>query len=259
MLDLVGIPNMTGNWGADMTLVRKSSVTAPSNVFDFADWDQYPQDTFEYLGDHEMTDESLAIQLFFFSARLDKKQVLLSWSTASESENAGFLIFRQEGNGPMKKIAGWQENAALRGFVFSSQNIFYEYLDKNVNPGATYTYLLASENLQGQHIRHWKQRQTLKIPAGEKTIMPAKVSLKPISPNPFNTSSMIRYTVHENSDIILQVWSLSGNLQKMWIQNNQQSGEYSVALDARDWASGIYIIRLSGNGVSLSQKAILLK
>jgi len=53
-IDVVGIVNQATNWGADVTLVRKSSITSPTVSFSFDDWDSYPMDTFTYLGWHLM-------------------------------------------------------------------------------------------------------------------------------------------------------------------------------------------------------------
>ncbi|MCF7918363.1 MAG: endonuclease [Candidatus Cloacimonetes bacterium] len=53
MVDLVGIINSPDDWGNDMTLVRNSSIDAPSLDYDPADWTQYPQDTFSFLGFHD--------------------------------------------------------------------------------------------------------------------------------------------------------------------------------------------------------------
>jgi endonuclease I len=259
MLDLVGIVDQISNWGADMTLVRKSSVTAPSAVFDFADWDQYPQNTFEYLGAHEMTDESLAVQLMTFSAYPDKNRVILNWSSATESANSGYIIFRQTGNGPMEKISSWQENTTLQGARFSSQTIHYRFIDKNVSPGLSYSYLLASEDLSGQTLRHWQMRQTVTL-APEEMANPAdNIILHPVSPNPFNSAAVIRYTLQESAHITMQVWSVNGHLQKEFPGENQSAGNYSLSLDANSWPSGLYLIRIVGKQKSFTQKALLLK
>ncbi|HOH98212.1 MAG TPA: endonuclease [Candidatus Cloacimonadota bacterium] len=54
-IDMVGIVNqVTPNWGADMTLVRKPTVTSPTTTFSFDDWNQYAVNTLDYLGSHTM-------------------------------------------------------------------------------------------------------------------------------------------------------------------------------------------------------------
>ena len=57
IVDTFGIRGVRTNWGSNVTLVRKASVKAGetdfSNDFSVADeWDNYPSNTFEYLGSH---------------------------------------------------------------------------------------------------------------------------------------------------------------------------------------------------------------
>ncbi len=52
-IDVVGVVNQAANWGADMTLVRKSSITSPTTTYNQAtDWTQYSTDDFSHLGSH---------------------------------------------------------------------------------------------------------------------------------------------------------------------------------------------------------------
>ena len=53
-LDVVGVVNQTSDWGKDVTLVRKSSVTSPTTSYSTDQWDSFAIDTFTYLGSHTM-------------------------------------------------------------------------------------------------------------------------------------------------------------------------------------------------------------
>jgi hypothetical protein len=53
-IDQVGIFDDPNVWGADMTLVRKSSITAPTTSYSISDWDSYASNTITYLGSHTM-------------------------------------------------------------------------------------------------------------------------------------------------------------------------------------------------------------
>lgn len=55
-IDVVGIENQVSpDWGANVTLVRKSIISAPSTLYSLSDWDSYASDTFSYLGSHTMS------------------------------------------------------------------------------------------------------------------------------------------------------------------------------------------------------------
>ena len=53
MVDLVGIPDSSDDWGKDMTLVRNSNIAYATTAYDTTAWTQYPEDTFSYLGYHD--------------------------------------------------------------------------------------------------------------------------------------------------------------------------------------------------------------
>ncbi|HOM80136.1 MAG TPA: lamin tail domain-containing protein, partial [Candidatus Cloacimonas acidaminovorans] len=53
-IDVVGVVDQTADWGKDVTLVRKSSVTSPTTSYNTEQWNSYAQDTFTYLGSHTM-------------------------------------------------------------------------------------------------------------------------------------------------------------------------------------------------------------
>lgn len=54
LIDIVGYTNGATVWGQDVTLIRKSSVTTPSTVFDPLQWDSMPIDTWDNVGLHTM-------------------------------------------------------------------------------------------------------------------------------------------------------------------------------------------------------------
>jgi predicted extracellular nuclease len=53
-IDEVGVLNQVENWGADVTLVRKSSVTSPKVPYDANDWNSLATDNIDNLGSHTM-------------------------------------------------------------------------------------------------------------------------------------------------------------------------------------------------------------
>jgi len=53
MVDLMGIPDSSDDWGKNMTLVRNSNIAYASTAYDTTAWTRYPQDTFSYLGYHD--------------------------------------------------------------------------------------------------------------------------------------------------------------------------------------------------------------
>ncbi|WP_160748047.1 S-layer family protein [Flavobacterium sp. Sd200] len=52
MIDVVGVSQSSGNWGADVTLRRKSNISTPSTTYSSAEWDTYALNTIDGLGSH---------------------------------------------------------------------------------------------------------------------------------------------------------------------------------------------------------------
>jgi hypothetical protein len=54
LIDVVGPTNSSANWGVDVSLIRKSSVTTPSTTYDPAQWNSMPVDSWDNVGLHTM-------------------------------------------------------------------------------------------------------------------------------------------------------------------------------------------------------------
>jgi hypothetical protein len=90
--------------------------------------------------------------------------------------------------------------------------------------------------------------------------VPSIFSLSQNYPNPFNPSTIINFTVPENSFITLQVYNSLGELVATLFNNMAEVGKiYSLNFDARGFSSGMYFARLSSNNNSIVKKMVLIK
>lgn len=67
--------------------------------------------------------------------------------------------------------------------------------------------------------------------------------LKPY-PNPFNTKITIFYTVPYYSNIMLNIYDLSGRCIRTLLNGEKPVGNYTINLNAKDLSSGIYFVEL---------------
>jgi len=98
-------------------------------------------------------------------------------------------------------------------------------------------------------------------------ILPDDYILLSNLPNPFNSSTLIKFRIPEkynNSDVELSIYNVLG--KEVYVQNNFKkiSGTQEVRWTADNLTSGIYFIRLriSYNGnenLIVTRKAVLLK
>ena len=78
-------------------------------------------------------------------------------------------------------------------------------------------------------------------------------------PNPFNASTLIRYTLPEPSDVIIQIYDILGRKIETIIDNKQPAGYHQVIWDAKDHSSGMYFYRIQAGEYSDTKKMVLLK
>jgi len=79
-------------------------------------------------------------------------------------------------------------------------------------------------------------------------------------PNPFSSSTTLSYTLSENADITLSVYSITGSLVNVLVNQHQAGGEYAVNWNASNFDDGVYLARLNiSNGKSQYIKIFLNK
>jgi hypothetical protein len=89
--------------------------------------------------------------------------------------------------------------------------------------------------------------------------LPKEFKLEQNYPNPFNPSTTIEFTIPNKGNYILSVYNILGQQVKTLIEGEFEPGYYKTDFIASQFASGIYIYRLNGNGVNISKKMLLVK
>ena len=87
----------------------------------------------------------------------------------------------------------------------------------------------------------------------------ATTALNPSYPNPFNSETILSYTLPTAADIRLEVFTLSGQRVAILHEGLQAAGYHTIALDASDLASGVYLYRLTTPEGRFVQKFTLLR
>jgi flagellar hook assembly protein FlgD len=84
------------------------------------------------------------------------------------------------------------------------------------------------------------------------------------SPNPFNPSTTIAYSLPSAGDTTLRIYNTRGQMVKTLVHEQLEAGNHSVTWDGMDdkgkpVASGVYLVRLATPVGSQFSKCILLK
>ena len=87
----------------------------------------------------------------------------------------------------------------------------------------------------------------------------ASTALNPNYPNPFNSETVLSYTLPTASAIRLEVFTLSGQRVAVLHEGFQAAGYHTIAMDASALASGVYLYRLTTPEGRFVQKFTLLR
>jgi hypothetical protein len=95
---------------------------------------------------------------------------------------------------------------------------------------------------------------------------PTAFALERNYPNPFNSSTVIRYALSDPADVELVVYNMAGQVVATLVAGPRSSGRYSVTWDGRadygqELASGVYLVRLAADtwlGTNVKTRKLLL-
>lgn len=89
--------------------------------------------------------------------------------------------------------------------------------------------------------------------------VPEKYSLYQNYPNPFNPSTVIRFQVTGNSDVVIKVFDINGKEVKTMVNERMNAGTYEVNFEGTGLTSGVYFYRMTAGNFNETKRMILMK
>lgn len=191
---------------------------------------------------------SAELASFLSAARMS--DLLLTWTTASEADHAGFNVYRSEGESV--------EFTKINSTLLVSANKTYEFADANVTDGATYTYVLKAVDTRGLEAEAGRLSATYHQPEAMKFALEANY------PNPFNPSTTIAFSLAAAGHTTLKIYNASGQLVRTLLNGKVEAGRHTAIWDGRNdqnqaATSGVYFYVLESGNQSATNKMIMLK
>lgn len=90
-------------------------------------------------------------------------------------------------------------------------------------------------------------------------VLPAKYSLSPNYPNPFNPTTTIGYCLPVTSFVKLSVYNILGHEVETLVNQEQPAGNYRVIWNADNMTSGLYFYRVQAGEYVETRKMVLLR
>lgn len=171
----------------------------------------------------------LPVEFASFDAVSTNEGVKLTWSTASETNNAGFYIERSVGEEAFTDV-GFREGAGT-----TTETQTYRFRDTGVPFDAeTIQYRLRQVDTDGTV--NYSDVVTVQQRSDALQFLGS-------APNPLSSSGTIRYIVPEAMNVRLAVYDMLGR-QVSVLVDERQKGRQTVQVNTQGWAPGTYLVRL---------------
>ncbi len=197
----------------------------------FINWDGWNQTNKPYL--EVFYRYIIPVELTSFTASASVSSVTLNWSTATETNNNGFEVQRNSGEGFVS--VGFVTG---KGTTTEVQN--YTYVDNQLVPG-TYTYRLKQVDYDGT----FEYSSEIEVDV----LAPKEFALNQNFPNPFNPSTMITFSLAVESKVTLKVFDVLGQEVMTLVNQNLGAGSHEYNFNASNFNSGVYFYRIEAAGV----------
>jgi Secretion system C-terminal sorting domain len=187
----------------------------------------------------------LAISLASFVAHANKGKVELAWTTATETENDHFNVYRDG-----EVIASIAGNGTCTG------PHDYTYTDAAVEAGKVYEYKISDVS--------WGGLETVHAPVNVEIEESRELNVEEFVmnmayPNPFNPSIKINYQLSTVNRVTAAIYNTNGELIKELISAEMTPGSYDLTWDASGMPSGVYIVKMVAQNTVQTQKVVLMK
>lgn len=188
-----------------------------------------------------------------FTATSYNGYVHLSWDPNTEDDIWSYKIFRDRGVGDlyMDLLAQVSGNDST-------------YIDSvNLKNNTTYFYQIsAQDNASNESQRSpFISTTTLQVLNNNEL---EEFRFNQNNPNPFNSNTVITFSLAAGSEAILNIYDMSGRLIKTLLNDYQTLGEHSISWDGTDEngkavSSGIYLYSANIEGIIHTKKMLFLK
>lgn len=195
--------------------------------------------------DNSWNNNLLPVELSSFTSVINKRDVTLNWSTASETNNSGFEIERALVNGSYSKVG----SVAGTGTTTSAVN--YSFTDRNLASG-NYSYRLKQIDFNG-NFEYFNLNNEVNVG------IPTKFELSQNYPNPFNPSTSINFDLPSDGKVSIKLFDMSGKEVAVLVNEVKTAGYYSVNFNASSLSSGVYFYNITADNFTATKKMILVK
>lgn len=185
----------------------------------------------------------IPVELTSFSATTTGNDVVLNWTTATETNNRGWEIELRDGDKfvSLGFVEGAGNTASPKVYSFTHAN----------SSGNSNAYRLKQIDFDGS------VSYSREVIAGG--VMVNAFRLYDNYPNPFNPETVIGFTIPTQTDISLIVYNSLGEVVQVLANKTMPAGYHSVSFNCAGLPSGIYYYGMIANGYRSFKKMVVMR
>ncbi len=194
----------------------------------------------------------IAVKLAALTANQNKNGVMIQWKTETETNTAGFNIYKSP-EPESGRVRLNEELLPAKGNSVTGAS--YSFLDTGPAAGVYY-YHLEDIDLTGGSTIHGP----VSVAVNKN---PVEYSLEQNYPNPLNPATTIQYTLPQSGFVSIVVYDAGGRQVRQLVNGLKEAGTHFVEWDRRDdsgtrVSSGVYFYRMSAGTFEKTCKMIVL-
>ena len=189
---------------------------------------------------------ALPVELALFEASLDGDIARLQWQTSAEQNNAGFEV---EHAAPGLDV--FQGRGFVEGHGTTTQEHAYTFQTEALTPG-THRFRLRQVDFDGA--AQYSDEIAVEV------ALPGRAHLSDVWPNPFNPQTQFTLSVKKTQAVQIAVFDALGRQVALLHEGTLEADrEHRFTFEADGLASGVYLIRATGETFTQTRRATLLK
>jgi hypothetical protein len=188
--------------------------------------------------------QKLPVELAAFDATVQGTDVRLTWTTAAETNNAGFTVEHRPPDAEAWTDVQFVEG---RGTVDDPQQ--YAHTVEGLEPGE-HTFRLRQEDLDGT--------TTLTQPVTATVRLDGSYALT-VGPNPLRRQGTVALRVRARQPVVVALYDVLGRRVKTLHDGGLDPGKTQLSLDATGLSSGQYLLRVRGNQFTTTRRITVVR
>lgn len=192
----------------------------------------------------QATAATLPVELTDFGAILEKKRAVLTWTTTSETSNAGFGIEHKRGDGSFNPI-GYEAGGGT-----TSESRTYRHRTAPLAPGS-HTFRLRQEDLDGSS--SYSREITI-----ERSLSGTH-RVSAVAPNPVTDAASVSVTVGDPQAVRVAVYNVLGQRVAVVHDGPLRANDPRTLTVGPGLQSGMYFLRVSGPSFTATRPFVRIR